>query len=79
MRKEDYGRSNTYKAKLCNIWLVPKPSNEKYEINYYAPQVEGAILIFSHNHETKRTIPALRLMEQCDKMAEFIKEQKDNA
>ena len=27
------------------IWLVPGPKTSKYEIQWYAPQVEGAIVL----------------------------------
>lgn len=36
-----------------NIWYVPVPNDAPYEINFYAPQVDGAIYLGFYTYEVK--------------------------
>lgn len=36
-----------------SLWYVPVEVSAEYQINYYAPQVEGAILLGTFKAETK--------------------------
>lgn len=33
------------------LWYVPLPDDAQYEIDFYAPQVKGAIFLNSYIHE----------------------------
>jgi hypothetical protein len=36
-----------------NVWLVPCPSDKVYEINWFAPQVEGSVVVGVFNVKKK--------------------------
>lgn len=41
-------------VKQCAVYRVPLPEDAPYEINYYAPQVEGAVLLTVVEYEFKK-------------------------
>jgi hypothetical protein len=36
-----------------NVWMVPGAENTAYQIENYAPQVEGAVWLGFYGHDTK--------------------------
>jgi len=41
-------------VKQCAVYKVPLPEDAPYEINYYAPQVEGAVLVTVVEYDYKK-------------------------
>ena len=41
-------------VKRCVVYKVPLPVSEDYDINYYAPQVEGAVLLTTIEYGFKK-------------------------
>lgn len=49
-KRKDRNKKAPYNASTYSVYVVPVPEKTHYKIENYAPQVEGATLLFSERY-----------------------------